>query len=277
MTLINKYGFGFMSLEMLVLLQLCVALLIGAVILVLILRRQKQTIQKLQDILFDVKDELSGEALLKHLQLEIDNTTAHCRQQTIALTGDLSEEDLAITLRFNALSSELDLAKSLGGEKKLPWRDHIKGYMDLVSEINRFNNERIENSARILNEVHQEELDIKNSTIEALNAEKLKLSQQVEDLKPLQNFIKLSTDSNNSSRIELEQAMHKALLSLCENFPNSEDLRELVFLIHESFNESETVKQLIIKESESLKELDALEDQIGSEPETAGRSSEISS
>ena len=74
-----------MSTQLLIAIQVAFAVVVAIVILLLIIRRQKQTIGKLKDILTTVKDEISGENLTGYLQIELDDTTAHCAQETVAL------------------------------------------------------------------------------------------------------------------------------------------------------------------------------------------------
>ncbi|HAG94356.1 MAG TPA: hypothetical protein DCL78_09535, partial [Gammaproteobacteria bacterium] len=65
-----------MSTELLIGLQALLALITAIVILLLIIKRQKKTINQLKNILTDVKDDISGENLTGYFQREIDNTTA---------------------------------------------------------------------------------------------------------------------------------------------------------------------------------------------------------
>ena len=120
-----------MSTELLIGLQALLALITAIVILLLIIKRQKKTINQLKNILTDVKDDISGENLTGYFQREIDNTTAHCAQETVALRPDLAPEDMAISLRYLVLQAELALIQDHVGSTNTPWRDQIKNYVHL--------------------------------------------------------------------------------------------------------------------------------------------------
>ena len=226
-----------MSTELLIILQLGLVLLIAVIMMALIIRRQRQTIRKLQAILTDVKDDISGEGMCRHLQREMDSTTAHCRQETIALKPELEPEDMAISLRFIALQSELSLLQDHVGSGNTPWRETIKHYVELATLITDLIKARVDHATRTLNETHNKELALKDSDIQTLNDENAGQQKQLNALQPLKTAIEFAIKTDGSQR-EIEQEFHKALLAICENFDNTENLRELVFLMHEAFHEN---------------------------------------
>lgn len=224
-----------MSTEVLIGIQLLVIMLLGIGMLVFLVRRQRKTINQLQRILTEVKDEISGEGLVRHLQLEIDNTTAHCKQDTIALRPDLEPEDMALSLRFLALQAELALIQdTIGG--KAPWREQIKRYEELAHTLQELTKSRIEQAARILKDAHSDELAARDTALADLDAKLTRANSQLKSLKPLQDFV-ANTSGVDMTPAEVEQKLHRALLDLCENFPNTEKTRELVYLLHEAFND----------------------------------------
>lgn len=231
-----------MSTELLIGIQAVLAVITAMVILLLIIRRQKKTINQLKDILTSVKDDISGENLTGYFQLEIDNTTAHCGQETIALRPDLPPEDMAISIRYLVLQAELALIQDHVGAANTPWREQIKNYVHLAEKITDLIKSRVDNATRTLNESHNEEITNKDEIIGALESEKAEFQQQLNNLKPLVVCLE-NAASSELPRNELEQQLHKALLGICENFPNSEKLRELVYLLHESFHETGSMSQ----------------------------------
>ena len=228
-----------MSTQLLIAIQVAFAVVVAIVILLLIIRRQKQTIGKLKDILTTVKDEISGENLTGYLQIELDDTTAHCAQETVALRPELSAEDMAVSLRFMVLQAELSLVQDHVGSKHTPWREKIKNYIHLAEKVLELSKARVDHATKTLNDTHNEELAAKDESIATLEEEKKDLQKQINDLKPLVTCLDSAAD-DDLSRNELELKLHKALLGICENFPNSEALRELVYLIHEAFHETVT-------------------------------------
>lgn len=224
-----------MSTEVLIGIQLLVIMLLGIGMLIFLVRRQRKTINQLQRILTEVKDEISGEGLVRHLQLEIDNTTAHCKQDTIALRPDLEPEDMALSLRFIALQAELALIQDTIGSKA-PWREQIKRYEELAHTLQELTKSRIEQTTRIIKEAHSEELAARDTALADLDAKLTRANSQLKSLKPLQDFV-ANTSGTDMTPAEAEQKLHRALLDLCENFPNTEKTRELVYLLHEAFHD----------------------------------------
>ena len=224
-----------MSTEVLIGIQVLVVLLLVIGMLLLLLRRQRKTITQLRGILTEFKDDISGDTLVRHLQLEVDNTTAHCRQETIALKPDLAPEDMAISLRFIALQTELALVQDRVGTNT-PWREQIKRYEELAQKIHDLIRARVDHATKILNDAHNDELGEKDQTISQLESVQQDLQQQLKALKPLQSFVHTVTGESFSPQ-EIEQKLHRALLDICENFGATEKLRELVFLLHEAFND----------------------------------------
>lgn len=226
-----------MSTELLIGVQVVLAVITAIVILLLIIRRQKKTINQLKEILTDVKDDISGENLTGYFQLEIDNTTAHCAQETIALRPDLAPEDMAVSLRYLVLQAELALIQDHVGAAHTPWREQIKNYIHLAEKITDLIKARVDHATKMLTDSHNEELASKDEVIQALETAKQQQLEQLNNLKPFIGCLETAATSE-LQRNELELQLHKALLGVCENFPNSENLRELVYLIHEAFHEA---------------------------------------
>ena len=224
-----------MTTQLIIALQLILVLLIAAIMLSLMLLRQKKTIEQLKQILTNVKDDLSGENLTGYMAQEMDNTTAHCKQETIALKPELGAEDMAISLRYLVLETELGLIKNYDPETPTAWRVQIKPYIELATLITDLIKARVDNATLTLNQSHNQEIGEKQSEIDKLQLAVESLAKQVAALSPLENLF-LQPNDQTPSKIELEQQLHKALLSLCENYANSENIREIIFLIHESFN-----------------------------------------
>lgn len=227
-----------MPTEILIALQFILVLVIAVVMLLLIMLRQKRTIGQLKQILTAVKDDISGENLTGYLQLELDNTTAHCKQDTVALKPDLAPEDMGISLRYIALQAELALIQDHVGAENTPWREQIKNYVSLGEKITEIIKNRVDHATKTLNQSHNDELAAKDTTIEDLEQKKQLHEKQLSDLKPIQDFIAALVETDRS-REELEQNLHKALLGICENVDNGENFRELIYLIHEAFNEAQ--------------------------------------
>jgi len=226
-----------MSTEFLIAIQAFFAVITAIVILLLIIRRQKKTINQLKDILTTVKEDISGENLTGYFQIEIDNTTAHCAQETIALRPDLPPEDMAISIRYLVLQAELALIQDHVGASNTPWREQIKNYIHLAEKITDLIKARVDNATKTLNESHNEEISTKDEAIARLESEKQDSLEQLNNLKPLVVCLESAAQSD-IQRNDLELQLHKALLGICENFNNSENLRELVYLLHEAYHES---------------------------------------
>lgn len=223
------------STEILIGIQVLLFLMLVIGMLLLLVRRQKKTIAQLQAILTEYKDDISGASLVRHFQLEIDNTAAHCKQDSVALKADLSAEDMAIALRYSALQTELALVQDTIGTRT-PWREQIKRYEELAQKIHDMIQARVEQATRVLKDAHNDELEDRAKTIQQLEATRTDLQQQVKQLKPLQDFVRAIVDSSFAPN-EIEQKLHRSLLDICENFAGTEKLRELVFLLHEAFHE----------------------------------------
>ncbi|HVL00458.1 MAG TPA: hypothetical protein VM553_11635 [Dongiaceae bacterium] len=224
-----------MTTEMLIGIQVLAVLLLGIGMLLLLLRRQRKTIAELESILTTFKDDLSGDTVLRFLNDEIDLTTAHCSQDAVDLKTDMSPEELAVGLRFHALRMEHSLLQERANAE-IPWRDQIKRYEGLASKVLDQMRARLDQSTKTLNDVHNRDLAVKDQIINELSALRDDQKRQLQNLKPLQDFISAATIGVQTP-LAMEQLLHRALLGLCENFPGSEKLRELVFLMHESFNE----------------------------------------
>ncbi len=224
-----------MSTELLIGIQVTVVLVITISMLLLLLRRQRKTIQQLQSVLTQFKDDISGDSLIRYFQVEIDNTTAHCRQDTIALKPDLPPEDMAVALRFLTLQTELTLIQEQA-ETQAPWREQIKHYEEVAQKIHELIRNRIDHATKTLNEAHNAELGSKDQVIQGMENVQQDLQRQLKELKPLQDFVYTVT-RETLLPAEIEQKLHRALLDICENYSATEKLRELVFLLHETFNE----------------------------------------
>ena len=226
-----------MNTEMLVGIQVLIVLLLGIGMLLLLLLRQRKTIAELQTILTAFRDDMSGDAVLRYLAEEIELTTGHSSQNAVDLKLDVQPEELAVGLRFHALRSELALMRQrIEVKAEIPWRNEIKHYEEHAGTIHEQMRARVDHTKNLLNEVHTNELNDKDKTIAELTAARDHQKQQLQNLKPLQDFIASATSSGQTQQA-MEQLLHRALLGLCENFPGSERLRELTFLMHESFNE----------------------------------------
>ena len=225
-----------MSTEILLIAQVVVVLFIALVILMLMLRRQNKTINHLRTILTTVKDDISGENLNHHLQVELDDTTAHCATNTIDISAEYKPEDMAISIRFAALQAELALLQARTGSTSPPWREKIKHYNTFATAFSESIEQRVETGRQLLEAVHAEEIKAKNTIIESQETQKQQLQEQLANLNPLVSLIEECVD-NPDSLEDMEQKLYKALLALCENFENSEKLREVVFLLHEAFRE----------------------------------------
>lgn len=223
------------SLEFLIGIQIVVFLLLVIGLLALLLRRQKKVIQDMQVILMEYRDDLSGNTLMRHLKQEIDNTTAQCRQDTIALKAELSPEDMAVSLRYSALETELLLMQE-SQHGKPRWRDQIKRYEELAQSIHDIVRARGDHVSQTLQEAHNQTLAEKDQQIQLVSATCQDLQQQLAQLKPLQTFIRSVTEAGLPQN-EMEQKLHRTLLDLCDNFDDTEKLRELVFLLHETYHQ----------------------------------------
>lgn len=227
-----------LSTEFLIGLQFVVLLALAVIMLLILLFRQKKTIARLQAILTAYKDDISGESLARYLAEEIDITTAHSSKNAVALNAELAAEEMGAALRFHALRTELSLLQAKAEtETDLPWREQIKRYEPFSGKINDLMRNRIDQTTRSLNDVHAQELSARDQTLSELTQQRNDQAAQLKKLKPLQDFIQSATTLELSPP-ELEQLLHRTLLSLCENFTGSEKLRELTYLLHEAFNET---------------------------------------
>lgn len=228
-----------MTTEMLVGIQVLIVLVLGIGMLLLLLLRQRKTIAELQAILTQFRDDMSGDSVLRYLAEEIELTTGHSSQNAVDLNMEVKPEEFAVGLRFHALRAEqalLQVRVEAGADSEIPWRNEIKHYEGHAGTIYEQMRMRVDHTKKLLNDVHTSELDSKDKTIADLTAVRNDQKQQLQNLKPLQDFISSATAGAQSTQA-LEQLLHRALLGLCENFAGSEKMRELVFLMHESFNE----------------------------------------
>ena len=117
----------------------------------------------------------------------------------------------------------------------MPWRDQIKPYEELGQKIHELIRARVNHATKILNDSHNQELQIKDQEIAQLQGVCDDLQSKLNALKPLRDLIEDAT-SNASETQALEQQLHRALLAICENYDHTEHLRELAFLMHEAYN-----------------------------------------
>ena len=73
-----------MTTEILIAIQIFVLLLLAAGMLAVLLLKQKKTIARLQQILTEYKDDISGDSMARFFQAELDNTTAHSTLHRLA-------------------------------------------------------------------------------------------------------------------------------------------------------------------------------------------------
>ena len=205
--------------------------MVGIIILVLFLRRQKKTIERLQSMLSTYQEEMSGETLIKHLQLAIDDTTAHCAQETIELRPEGTAEDQAVSLRYSALTYELRMLQSNNGEAT-PWRTIIQPYNELAAVY--FNHiKSIPEKVTVKFKGQMADMDKEQRRLEE---ESKGLQEELRKLGPINDFFKQEFDENVSKN-EVELSLHNALVALCDTVDHAEGLREVVYLLHEAYYE----------------------------------------
>ncbi len=217
--------------EILIIAQVAFILVVAIGFLVLLLRRQKKAISRLQELLVSQQEDASGATLVKQLQIAIDDTTAHCAQETITLMPEASAEDQAISLRYAALSYELSLLQSSNGEIS-PWRAIIQPYNDLAS-IYVAHIQSIPEKERLKFKGQMAEMDKEQRRLEE---EGKILKKELATLKPITDFFDQGF-SEDASKNEIELSLHNALVALCDTVERAEGLREVVYLIHESYYE----------------------------------------
>lgn len=213
--------------------QLLVILLLVIGLLVLFLRRQKKVIQALRGLLVEYREDLSGNSLTRHLQRELDTTTARCRQDTIALKPDLSPEDMAVSLRYSALQAELALLRAPRSDKPR-WREQIKRYEELAQNIHEILQARTDQVRQTLEAAHSKTLAEKDQQIEQLQTGRHELQQQLEQFRTLQALFQ-ETGEAGLPAAEMEQRLHHALLEVCDHAGAPAQLRELVLRLHEGY------------------------------------------
>jgi len=217
--------------EILIIAQVALIFIVAIVVLVLCSRRQKKTIARLQSMLSGYQEEASGETLIKQLQLAIDDTTAHCAQETIELRPDSSAEDQAISLRYSALTYELRHLQSNNGEVS-PWRTIIQPYNELAA-IYFKHIESIPEKVTIKFKGQMADMDKEQRRLEEESKE---LKSELAKLAPISDFFKQEFDEDVSKN-EVELSLHNALVALCDTVDHAEGLREVVYLLHEAYYE----------------------------------------
>jgi len=222
------------QLETLILSQITLVLLIATIFLTLYVRRMKKTILRLQAMLVDYKEEISGESFIRYLQLSVDDTTAHCSQETIDLIPNSPIEDQAISLRYHALSSELQLVQTYNSRLS-DWRVAIEPYQSIAERYNTYIQsipEKVE--AKFKTQVADMEKDYQRVSAEVEAAQK-----ELKGLKPISSFFNqpFEEDTDNT---EIELSLHNALISLCDTIDDPAKLREVIYLIHESFHQGDS-------------------------------------
>ncbi len=215
--------------ELLILAQVALFFVLAVVFLILLLRRQKKTIARLQLMLTDYQEDASGETLIKQLQLAIDDTTAHCAQETITLRPEATAEDQAVSLRYAALTYELRFLQSNNGEVT-PWRTIIQPYTELATLY--YNHiQSIPDKVKVKFKGQMADMDKEHLRLE----DNIKqLSGDLKQLAPIQDFFKQEFD-DTASKNDIELSLHNALVSLCDTVDHAEGLREVVYLIHEAY------------------------------------------
>ncbi len=215
--------------ELLILAQVAFFFVAAMVFLALLLRRQKKTIARLQLMLTDYQEDASGETLIKQLQLAIDDTTAHCAQETITLRPEATAEDQAISLRYAALTYELRFLQSNNGEVT-PWRTIIQPYTELA-KLYYDHIESIPDKVKVKFKGQMADMDKEQQRLED-NVKQL--SGDLKQLAPIQDFFKQEFD-DTASKNDIELGLHNALVALCDTVDHAEGLREVVYLIHEAY------------------------------------------
>ena len=215
--------------ELLILAQVAFFFVAAMVFLALLLRRQKKTIRRLQLMLTDYQEDASGETLIKQLQLAIDDTTAHCAQETITLRPEATAEDQAVSLRYAALTYELRFLQSNNGEVT-PWRTIIQPYTELA-KLYYDHIESIPDKVKVKFKGQMADMDKEHQRLE----DNIKqLSGDLKQLAPIQDFFKQEFDET-ASKNDIELGLHNALVALCDTVDHAEGLREVVYLIHEAY------------------------------------------
>lgn len=209
--------------------QIALVLLAGNVFLGLYARRQKKIVEHLQSILLEYQADMSGDTLVRYLQLSLDDTTAHCGQDTIALKPDAEPDQMAISLRHHALAAELAQVQSYNGELS-PWKTAIAPYVELAQTIH----EHIQG----IPESVKAQLIPKIDNLENQLAEAKSLYEQtknhLDNYKQLEGVYK-EAGKDDVDKQQLEIQLHHALLALTENIENVESLREVIYLMHEGY------------------------------------------
>ncbi|OUR87970.1 hypothetical protein A9Q81_25015 [Gammaproteobacteria bacterium 42_54_T18] len=201
----------------------------AVVILALLLRRQKKSISRLQLMLAGYQEEASGETLIKQLQLAIDDTTAHCAQETITLRPEATAEDQAVSLRYAALTYELRLLQSNNGEVT-PWRTIIQPYTELA-KLYYDHIQSIPDKVKVKFKGQMADMDKEHQRLEG-NIKQL--SGDLKQLSPIQDFFNQGFD-DTASKNDIELSLHNSLVALCDTVEHAEGLREVVYLIHEAY------------------------------------------
>ncbi len=215
--------------ELLILAQVAFFFVAAVVFLALLLRRQKKTIARLQLMLTGYQEEASGETLIKQLQLAIDDTTAHCAQETITLRPEATAEDQAVSLRYAALTYELRLLQSNNGEVT-PWRTIIQPYTELA-KLYYDHIQSIPDKVKVKFKGQMADMDKEHQRLE----DNIKqLSSDLKQLAPIQEFFKQEFD-DTASKNDIELSLHNSLVALCDTVEHAEGLREVVYLIHEAY------------------------------------------
>ena len=236
--------------------QLILLLLAAIVFLVLYARKQRKAVSDLQDLLFEYKEDLNGNHLTRYFELSIDDTTAHSSQETVALKPGAAPDQMAISLRYHALTAELSLLQTYNGELS-PWKSAIDAYNDLAAKIH----DHIQKAPESV----KAELIPK---IDALEKELNESRSQYEQIKnQIDNYKRLDSVYKDSSRAEvdkkqLEIQLHHALLALADNVENAAAIREVIYLMHEGYlnskdgaDSSNDAEPLSAEDSEAMHDL----------------------
>lgn len=212
--------------------QIVLLLIAGIVFLALYARKQKNAVQKLQDLLLEYKEDLSGDNLTRYLQLSLDDTSAHTGQETVALKPDAAADQMAISLRHHALAAELALLQTYNGELS-PWKSAIAPYIELATQLT----EHIQQVPEAVKAELIPKIDNLEKQVNDFKSKYEQTKNQLENYLQLENVYKDATEDDVNKQ-QLEVQLHHALLALAENLENAEALREVIYLMHEGYLEA---------------------------------------
>ncbi|PIE41631.1 MAG: hypothetical protein CSA49_02475, partial [Gammaproteobacteria bacterium] len=189
------------------------ALLLISVIIFLAFyaRHQKKAVARLQALLCEYRDDITGENLTRYLQQAVNETIMNCNQETIALQPDAEPAQLAISLRHETLSAELELLQAHRGEQP-PWEKVISPYTDLAHQLYA-HMEKIPDTVKSqfvpkINQLENQLVDEKSAHEQTKN--------QLERFKKLENAFHQATQTGTTKQ-QIEAQLHCALAELAEH------------------------------------------------------------